>query len=90
MIGGVTRLGGLPGLSPLSAGVTICHENLSRWGSPPGRGRVHGEQAMNLHVSRPLECLLRDKWNLMHQSKTGGLHKHAILGPVYMEVGDPR
>ena len=22
----------------------------------------------------------------MHQSKTGGLHKHAILGPVYMDV----
>ena len=26
----------------------------------------------------------------MHQSKTGGLHKHAILGPVYMDVVGPR
>ena len=34
MIGGVTRLCGLPGLSgrvSLSAGVTICHVNISRW-----------------------------------------------------------
>ena len=36
MIGGVTRLGGLPGLPgriTLSAGVTICHVNVSRWGT---------------------------------------------------------
>ena len=26
----------------------------------------------------------------MHQSKTGGLHKHAILGPVYMDMVGPR
>ena len=32
--------------------------------------------------------LLRDKWNLMNQSKTGGELKHAILGLVYMEVGE--
>jgi len=44
MIGGVTRLGGLPGLPgrvTLSAGVAFCHVNDSRWGSPPSRGRVH-------------------------------------------------
>ena len=44
MIGGVTRLGGFPGLPgrvTLSAGVTICHVNVSRWGNPPSRGRVH-------------------------------------------------
>ena len=44
MIGGVTRLGGLPGLPgrvTLSAGVTICHVNVSRWGNPPSRGRDH-------------------------------------------------
>ena len=47
MIGGVTRLGGLPGLPvrvTLSAGVTICHVNVSRWGNPPNRGRVHGKK----------------------------------------------
>ena len=44
--GWVTRLGvlpGLPGRVTLSAGVTICHVNVSRWGNPPGRGRVHGK-----------------------------------------------
>ena len=43
MICWVTRLGGLPGLAdrvPLSAGVTFSHVNVSRWGNPPGRGRV--------------------------------------------------
>ena len=49
MIGGVTRLGGLPGLPgrvTLSAGVTIiiCHVNVARWGNPPSRGRVHGKK----------------------------------------------
>ena len=47
MIGGVTRLGGLPGLPgrvTLSAGVTICHVNVSRWGNPPSQGRVHGKK----------------------------------------------
>ena len=47
MIGEWTRLGGLPGLPgkvTLSAGVTICHVNVSRWGNPPSRGRVHGKK----------------------------------------------
>ena len=38
MIGGVTHLGGLPGLPgrvTLSAGVAFWHVNVSRWGSPP-------------------------------------------------------
>ena len=44
MIGGVTRLGGLPGLPgrvTLPAEVAFCHVNDSRWGNPPSRGRVH-------------------------------------------------
>ena len=44
MIGGVTRLGGLPGLPgriALSARVAFCHVNDSRWGNTPSRGRVH-------------------------------------------------
>ena len=47
MKSGVTRLGGLPGLPgrvTLSAGVTICHVNVSMWGNPPTRGRVHGKK----------------------------------------------
>ena len=43
MIGGVTRPGGSTGLADrvtLSAGVKICHVNVSRWGNPPGRGHV--------------------------------------------------
>ena len=47
MIGGLTRLGGLPGLPgrvTLSAGVTICHVNFSRWGNPPRPGRIHGKK----------------------------------------------
>ena len=47
MIGGVTRLGGLPGLPgrvTLSAGVTICHVDVSRWGNPNSWSRVHGKK----------------------------------------------
>ena len=47
MIGGVTRLGGLPGLPgrvTLSAGVAICHVNVLRWGNPPSRSRVPGKK----------------------------------------------
>ena len=43
MIGRVTRQGGYPSLSDrvtLSAGVEFCHVNVSRWGNPPGRGRI--------------------------------------------------
>ena len=54
MIGGVTSLGGLPGLPgrvTLSAGVTICHVNVSRWGNLPSRGRFHGKSSKrNMHV----------------------------------------
>ncbi len=42
MIGGVTRLGGLPGLLgrvTLLAGIAFCHVNVSRWGNPPTRGQ---------------------------------------------------
>ena len=44
MVGGVTHLSGLPGLLgmvTLSAGVTICHVNCSRWSNPLSRGHVH-------------------------------------------------
>ena len=47
MIGGVTRLGGLPSLPgriTLSAGVTFCHVNVSGWGNPPSQARVHGKK----------------------------------------------
>ena len=35
---------GLPGRVTQSAGVTICLVNVSRWGKPLGRGRVHGKK----------------------------------------------
>ena len=53
MIGGVTRLGGLPGLPgrvTLSAGVTICHVNVSRWGNPPSRGCIHSKKLESEHL----------------------------------------
>ena len=43
MIGGVTRLDGLPGLLgrvTLPARVAFCHVNVSRWGNPPTWGRL--------------------------------------------------
>ena len=52
MIGEVTRLGGLPGLLgrvTLSAGVTICHVNVSRWGDPPDRSWQKA-QKRNMYV----------------------------------------
>ena len=53
MIGGVTRLGGLPGLPgrvTLSAGVTICHVNVSRWGNLPSRGVFMAKSSKAKHV----------------------------------------
>ena len=43
MIGGVTHQGGLPGLPDrvtFWAGAKFCRVNVSRWGSPPTRGRI--------------------------------------------------
>ena len=73
MIGGVTRLGGLPGLPgrvTLSAGVTICHVNVSRWGNLPSRGRGSWQKAQkrNMYVlklctfpSRLMEGITRNR-----------------------------
>ena len=47
LIVGVTCLGGLPSLPgrvTLSARVTICHVNVSRWGNLPSRGRIHDKK----------------------------------------------
>ena len=49
----VTGLGGLPGLPgrvTLSAGVTIRHVKVSRWGNPPNRGRFRGKKLKAKHV----------------------------------------
>ena len=55
MIGGVTRLGGYPGLPDrvtLSAGVIFCHVNVSRWGNPPSRGRTRNtSNSSKIHFS---------------------------------------
>ena len=48
----MTRLGalsGLPGRVTLSAGVIICHVNVSRWGNSPSRGRFHGKKLKSEH-----------------------------------------
>ena len=53
MIGGVTHLGGLPGLPgrvTLSAGVTIRHVNVSGWGNPPSRGRGSWQKAQKRNI----------------------------------------
>ena len=50
MISGVTHLGGLaglPGRVTLSAGVTIRHVKVSRWGNPPNRGRFANSKRNN-------------------------------------------
>ena len=54
MIGGVTPLGGLPDLPgrvSLSAGVAFWHVNVSRWGNPVSRGRVHVISASALETT---------------------------------------
>ena len=53
MIGGVNRLGGLPGLPrrvTLSAGMTICHVDVLRWGDPPSRGRGSWQKAQKQNI----------------------------------------
>ena len=41
----------------LSAGVTICHVNVSRWGNPPGRDRGYGKK---------FKSETRMFWNFVH------------------------
>ena len=61
MMGGVTRLGRVT----LSAEVTICHVNVSRWGNPPGRGRLHGKNMYVLKLctypSRHMAEIIRNR-----------------------------
>ena len=49
---------GLPGRITLSAGVIICHLNVSRWGNPPSRGRDHvtSASAPNLNYNIMAIC----------------------------------
>ena len=59
MIGGVTvsleGLLSLPGRVTLSAGVTICHVNVLRWGNLPSRGLVHVKFPSAPRTSHPSE-----------------------------------
>ena len=62
MIGGVTRLGGLPGLPGrviLSAGVTICYVNVSRWGNPPRSRSWQKAQKRNMYFLKLCTFLRR-------------------------------
>ena len=63
MIGGVTRQGRYPGLPDrvtLSAGVKFCHVNVSRWGNPPGRGRIRDtSNSRKIHFGGGFASLLK-------------------------------
>ena len=63
MIGGVTRQGGKPGLPnrvTLSTGVKFCHVNVSRWGNPPGRGRIRDtSNSRKIHFGGGFASLLK-------------------------------
>ena len=61
MIGGVTRLGGLPGLLgrvTLPGGVAFCHVNVSRWGNPPTRGSVHVTKTRQIRTNNQTPAIL--------------------------------
>ena len=53
MIGGVDR-------ATLSAGVKFCHVNVSRWGNPPGRGRIRDtSNSRKIHFGGGFASLLK-------------------------------
>ena len=63
MIGEVTLQGeyaGLPDRVTLSAGVKFCHVNVSRWGNPPGRGRIRDTSNLRkIHFGGGFASLLK-------------------------------
>ena len=63
MVGGVNRQGGYPSLLDrvtLSAGVKFCHVNVSRWGNPPGRGRIRDtSNSRKIHFGGGFASLLK-------------------------------
>ena len=81
MIGRVTLLGGLlglPGRVSLSSGVVFWHVNVSRWGNPPSRGRVHhtftsapnsNQINMAAHAYKPGELFCRLHLRNVEQSE---------------------
>ena len=83
-MGRVTRLGGLLGLLgrvTLSAGVTICHVNVSKWGNPLRQGRVHVTKRSN----EPNDNETRVCLNFLHflavpfRTKTLKYHFYVLL-----------
>ena len=84
MIGGVTHLGGLPGLPgrvTLSARVAFCHVNDSRWGNPPSRGRVWHAVCSKIQSS---QIFIQSnhfgmmQFNLIFQTYSNNPKKHSI------------
>ena len=63
MIGGVTRQDRLPCLPDrvtLSVGVKFCQVNVSRWGNPPTRGRIHDTSySPKIHYGGDFASLLK-------------------------------
>ena len=69
MIGGVTRLGvlpGLPGRINRLAGAAFFHVNDSRWGNPASRGRVHVTFASAPKRAKFIKCDSKktQHWNI--------------------------
>ena len=94
MIGGVTRLDGLPGLPgrvTLSAGVTFCHVNDLRWGN-----RLAGVEFM-LHL-QARKIIKRDSkkpqhWNVAARADnerkrtlTAKIRRSPAIFSVYMPI----
>ena len=83
MIGGVTRLGGLPGLLgrvTLSAGVAFCHVNVSRWGNPPTRGRfMLPKRAKSEPTTKRPPC-----WNRNNMFQSRGYQRGELFRRVHL------
>jgi len=79
MIGGVTSLGRLPGLQgrvTLSAGITICYVNISRWGNPSSHGCVHDTYPS---TSSPNFFHMLHSWSLQKFIRFWMCWSHAVL-----------
>ena len=85
MIGGVTRLGALPGLLgrvTLPAGVAFCHVNVSRWGNPPTRGRFMLPKRAKSEPTT--KCPRPPYWNRNNMSQSRGYQRGELFRRVHL------
>ena len=83
MVGGVTRLSGLPGLLgrvTLPAGVAFCHVNVSMWGNPPTLGRfmLPKRAKSKPTTKRP------PYWNRNNMSQSRGYQRGKLFRRVHL------